>query len=217
METAFASGLIKYFELLAGIVGILCWHKKPQSVWFAFAVFLVFLFGLEFTGMWLGKQKMYTANAFLYKWIVVPLLFIVYHWVFYKILGKKIKPFVVVSGALLLVLTVLENTFLGKLHFYSASITVSIYCAVLLVFCLIYFYSLIRSPQILHFKSEMAFWFCLGVVIFYVGSFPYLTYYNTAADKPKLIYVTFRWIFIVLNYIMYFLFAIGFLCSRPKT
>jgi len=39
MNIAFASSLIKYFELLAGITGVICYYRKQNTTWFTFADF----------------------------------------------------------------------------------------------------------------------------------------------------------------------------------
>lgn len=217
MKTAFASNLIKYFELLAGITGIICFYKKRNSIWFAFAVFLVCLYGLEELGNWFGKNKMYVQNTNLYKWIVVPSLFIMYHIVYYTIAVKNIKRLVISSCILFLILALYENIFLGKEHFYSISLTISFGCISVLLFGLIYFFNLLKSNEILNFWKLMPFWFCLGLIIFYLGSFPYLTFFNSMAiSKNRDAYFMYRWIFIFLNWVMYILFTIGFICSKQK-
>lgn len=218
MKTAFASNLIKYFELLAGITGIICYSKKRNSIWFAFAVFLVCLYGLEELGNWFGKNKLYLQNTNLYKWVVVPSLFLMYHVLYYSITLKNIKPFVLISAVLFLSSAFFENVFLNKEHFYSISLTISYGCLSVLILSLSYFFLLIRSDDILHFKRLMPFWFCLGLLVFYLGSFPYLTFFNSMADlKTRNAYFIYRWIFIFLNWIMYLFFTIGFIWSKPKS
>lgn len=217
MKTATASNLIKYFELLAGLVGLFCYFKNKKSIWFAFAVFLVFLFGMEAIGGWLGRNKMYEQNTMLYKWIVTPVLVIVHHFIYYNILSTKFKKIVIGSCLLILNISIIEILFLEKEHFYSDSIADSIFCVAILFFGLAYFFQLLKGDAILNFKNTMAFWFCTGLLIFYLGCFPYLAFFNSLAiAKNKDIYTVYRWIFIFLNYTMYLLFTIGFICSKPK-
>lgn len=218
MKILLASNLVKYFELLAGITGIICYYRKRQSVWFAFAVFLLCLYGLEELGSWYGRQRMYRQNTNLYKWIVVPSLFLLYHIAYYRISLKRIKPLVIISLAIFLSLALFENIYWSKEHFYSISLSISFGCISVLFFGLAYFYQLIMGKDILEFKQLMPFWFCLGLLIFYLGSFPYLTFFNSMAiAKDRHAYQVYQWIFIFLNWIMYLLFTIGFICSKPKS
>ncbi len=217
MKIQLASSLIRYFELLAGLVGIVCYFKKRQSVWFAFAVFLVCLYGFETLGHWYATQKMYAYNTIMYKWIVVPLIFLMYHLCYYFILTKKYRPIVIISYCIFLVLALLENLLMESKHYYTISFTMSYGCVVLLFFSLVYFYQLVNGEDILRFKNMMAFWFCLALLIFWIGSFPETFFNNLFGKTSKTeLAIAYRWIFIILNYIMYFLFTIGFICSKPK-
>lgn len=217
MKTAFANSLIKYFELLAGITGILCYYKKRNTTWFAFAVFLVCLWGLEELGRWLGKNEMYLLNTYLYKWIVVPTLFTMYHIIYYFIVATRFKAMVIISEIIFLSLALFENIFWGKEHYYSISLTISFGSISVLFLSLVYFFQLIKSNDILNYRYLMPFWFCMGLIIFYLGCLPYLTFFNSMAkEKNSNIYQAYRWVFIFLNWVMYLLFTTGFICSRPK-
>ncbi len=217
MTTEFATNLVRYFELLAGLTGIVCFYKKRQSIWFGLAIFLLCLFGFETLGHYFGTHKMYKYNTILYKWLVIPLLFLMYHWCYYIIMIKKYKPIVIISYCLFALLALLENLFLAKKHYYSISFTLSYGCLAILFFSLAYFYQLIKGDDILNFKRLMAFWFCLGMLLFWLVGFPQFFFVNTFGDNVETaLAITYRWIFIILNYIMYFLFTIGYICSKPK-
>jgi hypothetical protein len=217
MKQELADQLIRYFELLAGLTGIVCYYKKRQSIWFVFAVFLVCLFGFEALGHYLGIHNMGKYNTNMFKWIVVPLLFGIYHLIFYKINNGPIKKYIAITYLLFLLLVIFENIFLNKTHALQISLSISIGCISLLYFSLYYFFSLVKSDDLLYFKTSMAFWFCCGILLFYLGSFPYFTFFNSLAiSKNKTVASNYRWVFIFLNYIMYLLFTIGFICSKPK-
>lgn len=218
MKTAFASNLIKYFELLAGLVGIICYYRKPKSPWFAFAVFLVLLFGMEILGGVFVKAKLRGYNTIMYKWFTIPAIFMVYHYLYYSFAIQKAKPFIFISAVIFMIITIIENIFLGKQHFYTISITISYGCLSVLLFSLNYFFMLIKSSEILRFSKLMPFWFCIALLLFYLGSFPYLTFFNSMAiAKNREAFNLYKWIFIYLNWAMYLLLATGFICSRPKS
>jgi hypothetical protein len=217
MTTEFATNLIRYFELLAGLTGIVCYYKKRQSIWFTFAVFLICLFGFETLAHYFGTHNMYNYNSNMFKWIVIPLLFGIYHFIFYSINNGSIKKYAAFTYFLFLLLVIFENIFLKNVHHFQISLSISVGCISLLYFSLHYFFNLVKSDDLLHFKTSMAFWFCSGLLLFYLGSFPFLTFFNSLAiSKDKTVYTIYRWIFIFLNYIMYLLFTIGFICSKPK-
>jgi hypothetical protein len=217
MTTEFATNLVRYFELLAGLTGVVCYFKKRQSIWFAFAVFLICLFGFETLGHFFGTHKMYKYNTIMYKWIVVPLIFLVYHLCYHRILLKKYKPIVIISFCIFATLALLENLFLAGKHYFSISFTIGYGSIAISFFSLIFFNQLVKGDDILNFKNLMPFWFCLALLLFWVGSLPDLFFINTFGDNIKTaLAIAYRWIFIFLNYIMYLLFTIGFICSKPK-
>ncbi len=217
MKIALASNLIQYFELLASLVGVGCYYKTKKSIWFTLAVCLIILFGFELVGEWLGKYKMYNTNTNMFKWIVIPLLFGLYHYIFYNINKGTIKKYTALTYLLFLVLVIFENAFLSRSHKYQISLSISVGCISLLCFSLHYFFQLVKTDELLHFKTSMAFWFCCGLLLFYLGCFPFLTFFNSLAiSKDRSVATFYRWIFIFLNYIMYLLFTIGFICSKPK-
>jgi hypothetical protein len=216
MDAIFASSLIKYFELAAGLIGLFCWYKKPNSVWLLFSVYLLLLFGMEYLGSWLGKHKLYEENSKLYKWLVIPSLVLMYHLVFYKILREK-KGWIIVSASIFGFLAIVENVFLNKTHNYSISITQSFGCLSIAIASIMYFLQLVKTDEILLFYKDMGFWFSLALLLFYVGSFAKLTFFNSLGlQKNAVLFNLVRWIFIYLNYIMYSLFAIGYIWSKPK-
>lgn len=211
------TNLIKYLELFAGITGMVCYFKYKKSVWFVFSIYLIILFCFEYVGYRLGVNKMYKANTILYKTLVIPSIFLMYHWVFSKILPSKSKKLIGFSAIFFVLFAILENTFLGKEHFYSISISLSYGCLAVLFFSLQYFLNLLKSDELLVYYKVMAFWFCVGLLIFYLGSFCKLSLFNSLAfSKNKELVQAFNWVFVLLNYIMYSLFAIGFICSKPK-
>ena len=218
MKALFASNLIKYFELIAGITGIICYYKRPKTIWFAFALYLIALFCMEFYGAWLGNIRMYVQNTHLYKWIVVPSLFIMYHFVFYAIINNPKKRLVLAGALLFTLIAGLENIFWNAEHFYTISLSISVGCLLILTYTFIYLFQLMKSTDILGFTEQPAFWFCIALLIFYLGCFPYLTFFNSMSiAKNKNIYDLYRWGFIILNYLMYGLFIIAFLCNKQKS
>jgi hypothetical protein len=214
MKAAFASNLIKYLELMAGLTGTVCFYRKAKSVWLAFAVYLILLYGMEELGSWYGKNKMYAQNTSLYKWLVVPSLFTIYYFVFHSFTKKSAT---VLCGTIFILLALFENIFWSENHFYAISLSISFGCVSILFLSLVYFFQLLKSNSILDFKSQMPFWFSTGLLTFYLGCLPYLTFFNSIAISNERAFVeAYRWVFIILNYTMYILFTIGFICSKPK-
>jgi hypothetical protein len=216
MNQVFASNLVKYFELIAGLIGVLVYYKDKKTIWFILAVFLIVLFGMEYTGYWLGKTERYKQNTILYKYLVIPSLFCMYHFIFYHLLPNH-KINVLVSLATFIVVVFFENLLLSKEHYFTVSTSLSYGCLAVSVGAIMYLLNLVKTDAILDFKKNMGFWVSIGLLLFYVGSFVRFTFGNSLGfNSNNSITAILNWTFLILNYIMYTLFAIGFICSKPK-
>ena len=62
----------------------------------------------------------------------------------------------------------------------------------------------------------MFFWVNLGLMLFYVGTFPYYAMFKTLYETEPNLFNVLSWIGVLLNYAMYSFFIIGFLCTNIK-
>jgi hypothetical protein len=60
------------------------------------------------------------------------------------------------------------------------------------------------------------FWTALGLIIFYLGTFPLYALRNTLVKHYLSVFTGYYYVSFVLNYCMYILFSIGFICHKPK-
>jgi hypothetical protein len=212
-----ATNCIKFFELGAAIVGFLNYTKLKNTFWVYFPIFLLTLFSLECYGQFLASNKNYSENVNLYKLIVIPILFSFYSFIFYNILLKK-RPLLFIIGMVLFVISLLlEYTLLRSSHPFYASLSLAIVNIFFLIYCLMYYIQLINSDRLITFYNSLSFWFCTGLLVFYLGCLPYFGLYNILATKfYKTIFLPYTWVFVVLNYIMYSLFVIGFIWNKKR-
>lgn len=212
-----AKELVKLFEIIACITGFIYWNKLKSSHWKWLPVYLAAIILVEITGSFLENTKVAAWNIYLFKFIGFPLQFLFFIWLFYKerVIPKKL---IAISSLLFYLLTIGAEEFLlagKKLPFFSLSYLAG--CIILLIGCILYFSKLIRSESILFFKQDIMFWVCLGIVVFYIATFPYYgLFYTLAQKKYRYIHLAYTWASCFLDYLMYIFFTIGFICYKPK-
>ena len=86
----------------------------------------------------------------------------------------------------------------------------------MLILILSYFFQLVTSNSILNFKNNMLFWVCLGMLLYYLGTFPYFGLRNTFATNFQDVFNTYTYIAYFLNALMYLMFTISFIWGKPN-
>jgi len=106
--------------------------------------------------------------------------------------------------------------FFGKWEFIFNSFSCTIGNLLLLILILSYFIQLVTSNAILTFRNNMLFWVSLGLLLYYLGAFPYYGLRNTIAYNYREINITYTYIMYVLNCLMYLMFTISFIWGKPN-
>ena len=213
MDVKFFSDIIKYFELAAAITGFIYFGKLKGSFWRFFPFFLLILFLLECLGQYLSYNG--NATLVLYKFIVIPSIFGTYSYIFTKILSNKFSKFIYLGCIVFAASLYAEATFLASSHRFFCSFSLSVANIFFLIYVLKYYIELVNSEKILTFYNQLEFWFCSGILIFYLGCLPYFSLMNLIVSKfYTSIFVPYTWVFIGLNYTMYLLFIVGFICYK---
>lgn len=202
-------------EILAFVVSIKYWRSSKEHQYFSAYLLLVCV--VETAGKLAYESGDKKLNHFLFDYFMIPIEFLFFYRLYYKN-GRATKlksvPFFLMS--LYLIGLVVDILFLEKRHFafYSFSYTLGNFFLLLLI--LNYFYSVIRSEQILHFKSDRLFWVSIGLLIFYLGSFPFYGLRNFLWDNDKNIFTRYWCLVTSFNCIMYLFFVLSFLWGKPK-
>ena len=88
----------------------------------------------------------------------------------------------------------------------------------LLLFVLIiaHFYNYSFSQKMLHFKYDIMFWVSVGILGYYVIGLPLDALYNTLSTRYYKIFEVYWFAYMVLDCLMYLLFAFSFIWAKPK-
>lgn len=205
------SRLLILAEAAAAIAGLITWSKWRGTYLKWVPLYLALIVFMELSERLLRNFGEVPAASMIFKVsVVTEILFI--HWFFYKTLSKKI----IIAGACIYLLGFLLEHFLIQDHaYYFQSLSYTIGNLFILVYLLMFFIELVKSERILVFKKLTVFWISLGMLVFYLGTFPFYGLYNELA-KDLNIFVPLAWISTSLNYSMYLLFTIAFIWGKPQ-
>ena len=205
------SRLLILAEAAAAIAGLITWSKWRGTYLKWVPLYLALIVCLELSERLLRNfGQVAVASLILKVSIVTEMLFI--HCFFYKTLNKKI----IIAGACVYLLGfLLENFFIQDELYYFQSLSYTIGNLFILVYLLMFFMELVKSEKILVFKKLTVFWISLGMLVFYLGTFPFYGLYNELSKDLDL-FVPLAWISTSLNYSMYLLFTIAFIWGKPQ-
>jgi len=207
---------ITIFEAVAAVTGFITWNKWKNHYFKWVPIYLLVLVFCECAGYYLGLTKNYDAVKTLYMFFVIPFEISFICWLFYRNLSARFKSLVVILWVTYFISMILDHILFDGKDYVFMSLSYTVGNAVILILVLCYFYTLLLSAGILHFKSDIMFWISAGLLIFYLGTFPYYGLYNTMAKHYMGSFISYTWVMIFLNYAMYILFTIGFICGKAK-
>ncbi|MEP7237457.1 MAG: hypothetical protein ABI685_06325 [Ferruginibacter sp.] len=207
---------ITIVEAVAAITGLITWNKWKNSYFKCVPVYLVILVLCECVGYYYGSNKNYEAVKNLYMLFVIPMEFSFVCWLFYKNLPSRFRKIILVLWLLYLVFLVLDNIVFNNGNYIFMSLSYTVGNTIILILVLMYLIGLTISEDILTFNKDIMFWISAGLLIFYLGTFPYYGLYNIMAQKYMVSFINYTWVMIFLNYSMYLLFTIGFIWAKAK-
>lgn len=203
-------------ELISSLVGILYLNKR-DGWWRVFPFCLLIIFVLDITGWYFVIQKEYQYNINLYRYVTNPFQFIYLFWIFDKIHNLKPKNILFrISSGIFIICWIIEYIFIPKVSFDWMSLSYSVNNLILILWVMYYFYKLMNSNEILLFFKKKAFWFSTGVLIYYLGTFPFYGMFNILHKNYHEIYIIYFQVVLSLDICMYLLFAASFIWGKEN-
>lgn len=202
-------------EGLAGIIGILYWKKLTPRFWGAFPIYLIIICSCEFFSWFLIEHNI-KGSKNLYNYFVIPLEFLFMHFLYYKNLPNHFRNKVILLSLFYIFSWFLEQFFLQHTQWIWLSMSYSVGNITILALGIIYFIQLLKSENLLTYKSQIFFWVNLGLMLFYIGTFPYYAMFKTLYETEPNLFKILSWVAVILNYAMYSFFIIGFICTNIK-
>lgn len=205
-------------EIVAAVAGFLNYRKISNSYWKFFPVYLLIIAAVEIiTESSFNINADYEFNIGIHDFFAIPLQFFFFSWLFYQnFKNGKFNKWPVAGGILYFVAWITDILFFRGRTLWFLSFSYTVGNIILLIQIILFFIRLVSGDMILRYSSMMMFWVCLGLFLFYLGSFPLYGMYNTLAAKLPALFNNYWKITMVLDCLMYLLFAYAFIWTKPK-
>jgi hypothetical protein len=210
--------ILRIAEFISCFAGLIYWRKIRTSVFKWFFVYLCFIVVSESIGSITQVHGYEQVNLAYFNYFEIPIEFLFFFWLFYNTGSfDKYKSLPIVCAILYLLSWLTDILYLSKLKFSFYSFSYTIGTLLLLIVVLRYFITLVTSNHIFSFWKDMLFWICTGLLVYYLGTFPYYGLRNTLLDHYRNLYITYSYIIYFLNSLMYILFTFSFIWGKPNT
>lgn len=207
--------LLFILEIIACLTGYVYWGKLKGTHWVAFPIYLTFIVISELIGVYLASERLKNLNIGFYNFLEIPMEFLFFFWLFHtksKTLSYKKLP--LFCAILYFTIWLVENIanfskpmFLAEKSYYTGNL-------LLLILILRYFIILATSDEILNFRTNRMFWICSGLLLYYLGSAPFFGLRSIIIKHYRNLMDPFYNLVLVLNCIMYLMFAISFIWGK---
>lgn len=202
-----------WLELIAALIALLHWPKLKNSYWKWFIIYLCVLFFVEAFSKW-GLENNPNYRMYLYDFFGIPLQFLFFYWLYAIKSQKSYLLFWLCTFLYGLSFLPYFTLFAKESIVFSLSYTVGNVLLMLLVFLEIF--KQIKSEKILLFRSNFMFYINIGIMIFYIGTLPFFSFYGLIL-KDLQFWTGYYIFFMVANHIMYLLFISAFVWGKPNT
>lgn len=205
--------LLSITQFLAALIGFVYFFKLKEIRWKLFSVYLVIICLLD--QFWTRTSIFSVDIKNLYNlFIGLPLEFIFLYWLYAQKSLKKIRLFLLVTFILIGVILFtynLEN--IKDAH----SLTLNVGSLLLIILIVFEYFKQIKNDDILKFKENKMFYINVGVVLFYVGSFPFHVFQKHLYPEYPTFIENYLIYFFISNCIMYLLFAASFIWGKEQS
>lgn len=201
--------LVHLFEIIALITAIKYYgkYKNTTEKWFVF--FLAYTVLTETVGVYVAYfLKEYDLTIY-HIFIVVSFMF--YFYWFQSILKSQNQQKIITALSILFFVYAVYN--LSVLSWDNYHTKTFIVGAVINIIASIFFFSqLLNDKEEIEVQKNLKFWISTGLILFNVGMVPFMLFSQefNANNETRTV------IIVLLNFILYFCYSIGFiLCKKP--
>lgn len=205
--------LLIWVQFLAALTALRYWPKLKNSYWKWFIVYLCVIFFVEAFSKW-GLTNAPGKREILYSYFGIPVQFLFFYWLYAsKSLGNN-KLFW--TCILLYCISFLPHFIIFGQKTIIQSLSYTVGNMLLMILVLLEIFQQIKSEKILLFRSNFMFYVNIGILVFYIGTLPFFSFYGLIL-KDKDLWSNYYTFFMVSNNIMYLLFICAFLWGKPNT
>lgn len=207
--------ILNSLELFTFLTGVYFFRKLVHTPLKYFVLLLGFIFFSEMAGMYLKSIKQLEYNKTWFGFIVIPVQYFFYFWLYRKQARSRLQ----IAGHYFLgiiYLSILIYEFVRKNQDSIFSLSYMFGTLFLLIMIFNYLYNYIKHDELIQIKSTPLFYISIGLLIFYVGSFPFYGLHNYLWTQYQVIGYNYWYVATTLNCIMYCMFTISFLCNHKQ-
>lgn len=178
-----------------------------------FVWFLLFYLLLECYGLYLSSHKI--RNHWLYN-IYIFIEFNFLNYIYIQTITTSGPRNTIKAFSLVFPLFFIINiAFIQGIHTFNTYSYVAGGAAVIVWTCM-YFTELLSKPKFSSIIEQPLFWISTGLLFFYLGNIPFYGMINYLLKNHYGIVKNYFVIVLILNVLKYSLYAVGFLCTKPK-
>lgn len=205
--------LLLGIEFFSALVAILYYSELKHGYWKWFILFLIIISLQELT--WFDSNNILSLKKRnYYTYFGIPFQYLFLYWLYaYKSL-KKLKMFFLCSLIYLLSFLPLELSGVRVRVLYSLSSNMG--NIILMFLVVLEFLKQIKNDNILNFGHNKMFYINIGVILFYIGTFPFFAFYHELLENVS-IWNAYYLYFIISNCTMYLLFTASFICGKHQS
>lgn len=212
LQSTLRDGLL-IAEFLSALVGIIYLFKLKKSYWKWFSIYLVVIFIQEY--FWItGNSIYFMSNVEYYVFFGIPFQYIFLYWL-YALKSLKKRNLFLLCSVVYIVTIGLAIGFVELSKVLTFSINIG--TIILTVLVVLEFIKQIKNDDILRFRENKMFYINTGMILFYIGTYPYLVFGNELYTNYRGIYDIYDIYFLIANYIMYLLFAASFIWGKAES
>ena len=167
--------LLLWVEFFSALVAVLYYKSLRHSYWKWFAIYLVIVFVQE---LFWSQFSDYFSRDFkqdYYGIFAIPMQYIFFYWLFALRSLKNKYLFII---CLLLYCSTIPLRLFFKDTNAIESISMAVGIALLALLTLMELIKQIKDDNILKFKENKMFYINIGVILFYIGTYPFYAFYK---------------------------------------
>lgn len=203
--------ILLFVELLAGIVALYYFFQLKNTYWKWFSIYLIFIAIQEVVSYSIISKNI---NNY-YVYFGIPLQFLFLFWLYaYKSLNNKI---LYATSSIIYLATYFPIELYFKEKYVLNKINMTIGTSILIILVIMEFLKQIKNDDILLFKENKMFYINTGVILFYIGTYPFWGFFDIILrQENKTILTFYSFYFILSNIIMYLLFTASFIWGKHR-
>ncbi|MEZ5046691.1 MAG: hypothetical protein R2831_06840 [Chitinophagaceae bacterium] len=215
MSSYFLNALL-ICEGLAALIAVLKYKSYTEKYQKYFSVYLVFIFLSELFGKITHLVDLTTINQQYFQYVVIPIEYLFFYWFYFIQTQNKVYKKLILGQSILYIFFVVLEAFSTKISSFL-SLSYMLGSLWLLLIVLHNIFELIKNENLIDVKNNPTLYISIGLLIFYIGSFPFYGLKNYLWKNYKFIGHNYWYVAIALNCIMYCMFTISYLCkNKPK-